>query len=349
MDFVKRNVFWIAMGALVVLCGVAFAALALPARANNNKLAASIKSEANTVHSTATRTDLRNPEAVAQQKKKTNALQAQWQQALQVLQDSDKLIERRFDDPNEPGRMVDDGDAGTWKQAYSQQMSGLLEMLSEKFVEIGAQPIVQKDYQNTWPSAAEVKAETKRYWVQHYILSAIAALNREGLKPAVPVFGSFLFSAQPDRLLDASHETLFDVIPFELQLECEFYSAPLVMATLRNMKELNCYVTTVTLDRSSGAASSMQRGGRRGRRAAPSASMPMGGYGDPSAMFDPTGGGALWGGRPGTGAPSTGRVAGAATEQEESVLPSTLVRVYLKGYVADYRTEEEQASQPPAL
>jgi len=352
MDFVKRNAFWIAMGALAFVGGVVFAVVGLPARGKNIAMVASLQSEASKVAKAAARNDLPNPEWSKQAEQIRQQLQAQWERAMEGLKARDAALEQPFRDPLAPTEFVKPTDAGTWKDVYRAKIAALIERVRTAFPVSGSRPVVSKVWADVWPQPEEMKEETKRYWIQHYAIEAIAGLNKPGRKPAVPRFDSFQFAAQPERLLHATHRTMFQVVPFEIRLGCEFQSIPLVMSSLLNVPQVEFYVTSVDLERSQQAGSSRGGGFMGGGTGMPS----------PGALFDP--GDPMMGG--GMGVPFVlpedqgsmtprrrGRIPrrgpdrGAEVESDY-VLPSTLVEVVLRGYVTDYIAGDEQEEQPVA-
>jgi hypothetical protein len=351
MDFVKRNLFWIGMGALALAGGVVLAVWGIPARGANAKGASALKGEASRVSPAAARQDLKNTSYAEREEKKQEVLEDQWKRTLRELEGRDKAIEQKLKDPDDSSRFVDDEDGGTWKRVYAQQMSSLLERMYDSFVEVGASPIVVRSYQNIWPKPEEIRRETKRFWIQYYIVNAIAGLNKEGLRPVVPVFDTFSFVPQPDRLLETTHQTLFKPVPFALQVFCEFRYVPLVMSNLRGAANLNVYVTTMSLDRVGSGRTSRRMGGGMGMGAGgmmPGGSMA---FSDPLAGYDPMMDMAV--GRPSTmpSRPLSGRpgVLGTRQQEQQAVLPATLVRTLIKGYVADYVGEEQEQSQGQGL
>ncbi len=347
MDFVKRNLFWFAVGALVVAGGAVFAVWGVSARKANDEQAASIKSEANEIAQNAGKPQLYNEQWAEQQSRKAEALDEQLQDVKSMFQQTDAYIEKRFADPMNPSLTIADDNPGIWKTAYNAKVAELSEMVNGNFETVTGSPFMRQEYGNAFPSPEEVARTTKRFWVQYYLIHTLVRLNQRGTQPIVPVFGGMRLEQQPERLLLNAHEDTFKTIPFEMELMSDFQSVPLILSSLRNAEEISCYITSISLDRATAPQSRSTRSRYQGVSGPPSG-MGAGPAGDPSLGFDMS----IGGGPPGTMS-RAGRSARSARSRlgvqadEEEVPARPLVRMVVKGYVADYEPQEEEPAGPP--
>ncbi|MFO7956977.1 MAG: hypothetical protein R6X33_07730 [Candidatus Brocadiia bacterium] len=375
MDLITRNKFWIGVGLLVLVAGVAFGVFFVPVRAGNTRRAAEIRRKAQSVAEYKDKSGIVNQRWIEQAERSVEEWQEEIRQIGRKLETQDSAIEQLFKDPDNPGR-EDALEAGMWKMVYRENIRSLRETGRRAFKVFGDQALVTTEYGDEWPPSEEMRREEKKYWVQKLIVEALAGLNRESGRPVVPVFDSFSFVQEPERLLHPSHNNIFKPVPFEIRLASTFPNVPLVVHALLN-SEANCQITSIQVERSDRAgerrnvaqaqhleveAPEMQEPEepRRARRTsapppiAPDAQqagppawlteeMLMGEQGPPPEVTGQRQREREPSRQPRARRPSTRQQ--RAEPAEEVELPANLVDVTLKGYVLDYVEQQTQGQQ----
>jgi len=370
MDFITRNKFWIGVGLLVLVAGVAFGVLFVPVRARNSRQAADIRRKAESVADYKSSSRIVNEQWIQQAEQDAKKWQQEINQIRRQLETLDSAIEQMFKDPDNPQR-DDPLEAGMWKMVYKDKVRALREAGERSFKVFGVDALATTEYGDEWPPSEEMRREEKKYWVQKHILDALAGLNQAKARPVVPVFDDFRFVQKPERLLHPSHNSIFRPIAFELRVASTFPNLPLLVHALLT-SEANCQITSIEVERS-------ERGGER-RNVAQAQQLeieapevvaaekqprrPIGMPMQPPAMAEGEEGPPAWltmdvlmgqqapppevtgererqpRGRPGRPTRRT-----RAEPEEEVQLPENLVDVTLKGYVLDYVEQQTQGQQ----
>ncbi|NLW49454.1 MAG: hypothetical protein GXY85_01240 [Candidatus Brocadiaceae bacterium] len=375
MDMIRRMKFWIALGLLVVVSGVVLGVWYRDARETSAREASDFQSKVQRAKSFSTKSDIRSPldvQAVAEAQKQ---YEEQLRMANELLAEKGKLLEQHIPDRNGEIRPVA---AHEWKDVYDYQMRRLEEDVQANFPIAPQTVVVSATLGDDYPTPDIRRAETKRYWVQRYLLQAMIKVNRDS--DVIPTLKSFTFGGRPDRLLSADDATMFQPIAFEFEFAIEYRNLPMVIGKLLEC-EVPVAVTTVSMKRRSevslgakrqegttgevltGSAVSALIGSRSGPGARGAATYaPVGGTFDAMGGFIPLDDGPIFieeRGRRGPGAgastrsgrPQRAAAAAASTTAvrrerrppEEVEAGRLLVDVVLKGYVRDYVAQTEEA------
>jgi hypothetical protein len=276
MDFVKRMKFWIGVGLLVLVSGVVFGVWFLPARARSGRGAASWREKVQGVESMATpqgleqlhsEADVQSAEQVKEQ------LEQQLSRAKEMVAEQDRLLEDHIPDPDTGECVTREG--GAWKLIYGKQMENLEADIRKSFVVAPTGLVRAKSYGDAWPGEEEMKTESKNYWVQRYVLEALAAANSKRM--VVPILNGFRLVDKPDRLLHPTHATMYQLHPFEIQIATEFPSIPFVLEQLLKCK-VGVAVTGLDVERRERLAAAASPGvrGPAGPAVAPRVGPPAG-------------------------------------------------------------------------
>jgi hypothetical protein len=248
MDFITRNKFWIGVGLLVLVAGVAFGVFFVPVRAGNSRRAAEIRRKAQSVADYKGSSRIVNQQWIQQADQSAEEWQEEIRQIGRELETQDSAIEQLFKDPDNPGR-DDPLEAGMWKMVYREKVRSLRDLGRRAFKVFGDEALVTTEYGDEWPPSDEMRREEKKYWVQEIVVGTLAGLNEGRTRPIVPVFDSFSFIQKPERLLHSSHNDTFRPIAFELRLASTFPNVPLVVHALLT-SEANCQITSIQVERS---------------------------------------------------------------------------------------------------
>jgi hypothetical protein len=361
MEFVRRMKFWIGLGILVLAGGVVLGVWFVPTwRAN----AASMSNWEETVGDVQGLDEmtLHNGHDVKSAQDLTQALQKQLEEAEKALQAKTAILRQYLPDPDTggPGKPLE---GGLWKDAYERNMDDLEQGVRESFLTVGGDIILRQYWGEGWPTQEEMRDEAKLYWLQRYLLEALASANEDRM--VVPTLSGFSLFASLDRLLNPSHGQLFRPVGFQMVITTELESVPMVLQKLLEAK-VGVVVTTLYVDprpgeaapaatprpqrvaapptaapspvRRRSSASAIRRGPPAGFRRQDDYPGPtMEEYG-PFSGFVPYGGGAppTYGAAP---APYLGAAARARTQPaaERVVVESTrsLVGATIRGYVLD--------------
>ncbi len=246
MEFIMRMKFWIALGLLVLVSGVVLGVWFVPARGKSSSLMEDWQRKAGEVHTLAQQQRAPNQEAISQARGLKDDYERDLQQVMQKLQERDQLLERYMPDPADNSEKA--VEPGKWKGIYDEQMTALEEDIRKSFAVASQGLVVRTHYGDDWPPVEEMRREAKRYWMQRYLLQALAEANDERM--AVPVLSSFTFLERPERLLHPSHGELFRPWAFELVIATEFQDLPLVLEKLLQC-EVGVSITSVQMDRRS--------------------------------------------------------------------------------------------------
>lgn len=248
MDFITRNKFWIGVGLLVLVAGVAFGVFFVPVRAGNSRRAAEIRRKAESVAEYKGSSRVVNERWIQQAEQSAEQWQQEIQRIRRQLETQDSAIEQMFKDPDNPERK-DSLEAGMWKMVYREHVRELRETARRAFKVFGEDALVTTQYGDEWPPSEEMRREEKKYWVQKLVVDTLSRLNEDRPRPVVPVFDSFSFVQKPERLLHPSHSNTFRPIAFELRLASTFPNVPLVVHALLN-SEANYQITSIQVERS---------------------------------------------------------------------------------------------------
>lgn len=257
MELIKRMKLWIAIGAVVVASGVAFGVWFLPLRKQASVQASEWAQKAAGVEAIVGKIQsLRTESAVQEARKAKEANEAQLSSVTAAIQERDKLLERYIPEPETNAESAHEG--GVWKILYAKQVKALNDDIRKSF-QSAPDPIVSpKDYGDRWPDEPEMVAQAKNYWIQRYLLEALADANKARM--VVPVLKSFSLPSRPDRLLLATHGTMFRPVAFQFQIRTQFENVPFVLERLLKCK-VGVAITTLDVARSSeGAAVATETG-----------------------------------------------------------------------------------------
>jgi hypothetical protein len=254
MDAIKRLKFWIGLGLMVVASGVVLGVWFMPAKKVSASSLSDWRSKEQKVMSYQSKTVHGMPDIGAVEDLKKDYDQ-QLGQARQLLAEWDKLLEDYIPDQNDVRRQLD---PGTWKTAYYAQMDALEEDVQSSFPSAPANIVQRVDFGDIWPTAEEMAQEAKNYWVQYYLLHAIARVNE--VSDVIPTLKSFALVDRPDRLLSADDATMFRPIAFEFQFATEFKNVPMVLHDLLQC-QVPVSVTTVSMKRRAKVSLKAEQGG----------------------------------------------------------------------------------------
>ncbi len=226
MDFIVRMKFWVAVGALVLISGVVFGVWFVPAGRKNHAQMAAWKQKADNVASFAQKERIPGAQDVQNLGDLAAAYKSDLAAITEGLAKEDALLEQHFVDA-ETG---DELSPGTWKVVYGEKMDALEEEIHKSFLSTPDQPILRKFYGTEWPDQQEMRQEEKQYWVQKYIMEALAASNK--VRMVVPVFSQLQLVDRPERLLHPSEGQLFEPRAFQIEIATDYKSLPLVLSKL---------------------------------------------------------------------------------------------------------------------
>ncbi len=277
MNMLKRNKIWVAFGVLVLVGSVALGFMAFRQSSANKRAREKLQNQ---------KEDLEryvSGEAVpgGQWIERAEDLREQWQAELntvrQFLLQRDKLIETYFTAPNE-GITEGPLEGGMWKRVYERKRTELTERLDRVFPVSGGNPLIFQSYGTEWPESEEMREQEKRYWIQYYLVDALASLNQRWIeeraaatpmgglaaqpgvdKAVVMTFEMFDFGTEPEQLIDPSHDDLFEPIPFSLTVGTTFPDVPVVVGALLS-SEINMEITGLRVQRAVAGEQVVERG-----------------------------------------------------------------------------------------
>ncbi len=250
MDFVKRNVFWIVVALVVVVAGVAFGALFVPERADNTRFEEEIRQRADSVATHRQSPRVVNEQWIQQAEQQADMWREEIERIRGQLQQEAGTIRQLFRDEGHP----DDEplEAGMWKMVYREKVRELTQLGEESFKVFNPDGLVVTEYGDEWPPDEEMRQQELKYWIQRHLVGALADLNIDKGRPVVAAFDEFQFFESPDRLLHPSHGDIFRPIPFRIRVATTFPNLPLVIHSLLT-SEANCSITSVEVERSARA------------------------------------------------------------------------------------------------
>ncbi len=248
MNFLRRNRFWVALALLLIVSGLAFGAYA-KMRAANTERADEIAGRQKELAKYAEGGQIVSEEWIDQARKRQGVWKEEIKQTRQLLMSQDDLVEQYFRDPDHP-ESREPLDSGIWKLVYQEKMHALTQKVQSSFPVVGKAPLIKKEYGQEWLEEEIMRAGEKQFWIQKYLVDALAALNEKQGEPVVEVFGGFQFLQQPERLLHPAHQRLFRPIPFRVRIATTFPDVPRVIHALREHKA-NFRVTGFEVVRSS--------------------------------------------------------------------------------------------------
>lgn len=281
MNMLKRNKIWVAFGVLVLVGSVALGFMAFRQSSANKRAREELQNQ---------KEDLEryvSGEAVPGEQwiERAEDLREQWEAELntveQFLLQRDKLIETYFTAPNE-GITEGPLEGGMWKRVYERKRTELTERLDRVFPVSGGNPLIFQSYGTEWPESEEMREQEKRYWIQYYLVDALASLNQrwieeraaatpmDGLaaepsvdKAVVMTFEMFDFGTEPEQLVDPSHDDLFEPIPFSLTVGTTFPDVPVVVGALLS-SEISMEITGLRVQRAVTGERRTESGQREG-------------------------------------------------------------------------------------
>ncbi len=260
MDAIIRNKFWVALGALVLISGVVFGVVFVPATGKNNQEMDVWVQQADEVRSY-TQKDLRSPESVNKAKELKTAYEDDMGRVTAIFEQQDGLLDEPFVDP-ETGEVPE---AARWKEIYGKKMDELAEEIGKSFAPESSSLVIRTVWGTEWPTPAQIDKAEKDYWLQKRIMGALASVN--AVRKVVPTFARFNFLSAPDRLLHPSHGEIFEPIPFEVIIATDFQSIPDVLGKLMEC-EVPLYITALNVVRADEAGALLQVREGTGRQVA---------------------------------------------------------------------------------
>jgi hypothetical protein len=273
MEYVKKYRFWIVVGLLVVVSGVVFAVGFLPTREQNAQKMAEWRSKAQDARDLAKK-DQRTEGDVEQAQELKGEYQQDWNQLRSMLAERVKMLDQYIPDP-QTGRQAP-LEGGDWKFVYTGAMEALEDEICKSFGSAASPLIEVKDYATIWPEPVEMRAQATNYWLQRYLLQALASVN--DVRTVVPSLEGFGFRTSVERVLHPAHSEFFTPVGFTLDVTAKFGDIPVVLDHLLRC-EVPVSVTSIAVSRegagsgrgAAGAAARPSAGRSRRRRSGPPA------------------------------------------------------------------------------
>lgn len=359
MSFVAKMKFWIAMVALALVAVLTFVFLTFPVMADNGSKVDELERRAKELKRYSSGKDVKNEKWLEQAGKQIEEGEVDLEDVRSLLVERDALLERRFDDPDNP-HIEPPLEPGRWKIVYKQNMLRLQDRLVEHVQRAGRSggilPMVRFT-KDDWPSEAVMHTEEKRYWVLEAIVDACCESNKDRM--VVPILLSVSFQNAPEQVLQPSHRMDFDCLAFRLRVALEFEDIPLLLEELLE-RDLGVELTGISVERdvsqdvTQSVSTRVLRMREEGKEEEGLLRRPGA---EPGAPPYREGGGVMPGapfpgempqGMPGAPFPGEmpgvgigGRMPGQAERSEDRV-SKTLVGLTLTGYVPDYLQAEER-------
>jgi hypothetical protein len=251
VNIIKENMFFVVMGAVVLLALVLFLALVQPIKSENAAREKEVQSLLSSLNGLRDKSELPNDVAIhaAQEYRK------KYDEQLQALIDELSKMQLGTD---LPGLAPEEKDApGSFKTVYQKDVEVLKRRLDEKRITVGARDVWYFwDWQDGVPKQAEQRVlATKEYSLMRELIEIIASpelrvmqLDCLEVNPGEIRTGDYALGRGPTQR--ARVEPYFDVYPFVLEVRMPFQKYELLLRDLlTSKKEIPIYVRKVSMMR----------------------------------------------------------------------------------------------------